>query len=260
MTSIPPLTPDQIEAARQLTSALRSVPFALVGAVALKCQLHLRNKTEDIDFVVATTVESTTALLALPDWTRHEQRIHEWTAPNGVQIDIVPAPVEAVNAGTLVWPDGSEMNLRGMRLVFARSRPYRVADELELLLPPVPVLALLKMISYLDRHARTTKDLAHLVDIFEGYPPNDDERMFTLEQAEAGLSPEEARVQVLARELAGIMDADERECCRAFVRKMREPRHQAQMVRQMLQPREDCDALHSRRIDILEMEIDLVGV
>lgn len=255
---IAPLSSDQIEAARHLVGALAGVPLGLVGAAALGCHLPLRNKTEDVDFVVAATIESAALLLSIPGWTRHPRNEHAWTAPNGVAVDVVPASAEALMSGILEWPEsGHRMNLCGIRLVFEHSPLVEIADGVKLLVPPVPVIALLKMVAYLDRYDRTDKDLVHLAEIFDGYPDDDDDRMFTHEQAAAGLSPEEARVQVLGRELAQLVNAEEREGCRRFVGQMRVPVHEARMLRNMSQPSDDREALHARRMMILATELGL---
>lgn len=253
---IPPLSSEQLEAARQLVGALTGVPLALVGAAALGCHLPLRSKTEDVDFVVATSVEAAAALLQMPGWKRHAHKEHAWTAPNGVAVDVVPASAEAIRQGFMDWPEsGHRMNLLGMRLVFERSVFSRIAEEVELLVPSVPIIALLKMIAYQDRHDRTYKDLLHLADIFDGYPSDDDERMFTHEQAAARLTPDEARVQVFARELAGLVDPAERAGCGAFFRLLREPVHAARMLQSMSQPTDDREGLLLRRLEILEHEL-----
>lgn len=256
---IPPLTHDQIEAVRGVARAFDGVPIALVGAAALGCHLPLRDKTEDVDFLVATTVESLRVLAETPDWQRHATKEHQWTAPNGVEIDVVPASHDAMKEGVLRWPkSGHTMNLTGIRLVFETGQLLAVADNLKLRVPSVSVIALLKMIAYLDRYERTTKDLSHLALIFDQFPADDDDRMYTHEQAVAGLTPDEARAQVLARELAALVDGRERADCARFVGCLRDdPTHTARMLRVMLQPKEERDALLARRLEILTMELSL---
>jgi predicted nucleotidyltransferase len=132
------------------------------------------------------------------------------------------------------------MNLTGVRLLFEESAAVTIAEDVEVLLPSVPVVTLLKMIAYLDHHERTSKDLVHLATIFDDFPSDDDDRMFTVEQSGAGLSPNEARIQVLSRELAAIIDEHERADCARFVDLMRtDTAHAARFMREMTQPKDD---------------------
>ena len=79
--------------------------------------------------------------------------------------------------------------------------------------------------------------------------------MFTVEQAEAGLTPELSRTQLLAREIHERIDSRERACALRFVEAMREPAHSARMCREMRQPDDDREALHDSRMDLLERTV-----
>lgn len=251
-----PLSAEQLDAARLLVRAVGDIPLGLVGAAALGFHLPLRTKTEDVDFVVATTPETTVRLLEAPGWKRHPRREHEWTAPNGARVDVVPASDAALRLGFLDWPEsGNRMSLVGLRLVFEHAQRASLGHGLTLRVPYVPVIALLKMVAYRDRHDRTAKDLQHLAEILDGYPPDHDDRMFTHAQAVAGLTPEEARAEVLARELAALVDDAERTQCREFLRMLRTPTHGARMIQRMSQPADDRETLLHRRLDILEREL-----
>jgi predicted nucleotidyltransferase len=249
---ITPLSGDKLEAAREIAAVFGGESVAIVGAAALGCWIPLRKRTEDVDFVIATGVDFGGRMPR--GWRRHPKREHEWTAPNEVVVDIIPATREALETRVLVWPEsGHRMNLTGMRLVFDERHRVAIAPDLELLVPAVPVIAVLKMIAYVDRFDRVGgKDLAHLALILDEYPPDDDERMFTHEQAEAGLTPEIARAQVLGREVAVLVDAYERAGCARFIDLMRkDTTHAARMTRHMIQPMEDRDDLLERRLDVL---------
>ncbi|MBI5544618.1 MAG: hypothetical protein HY901_12065 [Deltaproteobacteria bacterium] len=112
------------------------------------------------------------------------------------------------------------MSLVGMR--HALSSPQtQVAAGLAIAVPSVPIIALLKMASYLDRPPERERDLSDLAHVVNEYPPADDDRLFESGIAERGLTLETAMPFVLGRELAALTDAAEAAVVRRFLQRVR---------------------------------------
>jgi len=198
-------------------------PVTLIGATALGCHIPMTwRRTEDLDIVVALSIEDASRTLgSVPGWSRNPRKEHEWRAPEGVQIDLLPVSDEALASGALVWPStGHTMSLLGMRHALAAA-PTEIAEGLELAIPSVPVIALLKMVSFLDRPFERERDLSDLAHIFNEYPAADDERLFTSAIVERGLTLETAMTYVLGGELAKLADSAEAAAVRQFLQRVR---------------------------------------
>jgi predicted nucleotidyltransferase len=230
------LTRDQAEALRQLADVWRGTRFCLIGASALACQIDLPRKTGDLDMSVSVSLDELAAAMAgLRGWRRHPSREHEWLSPQGIKVDVVPAGPALLAEGEIVWPEsGARMNLAGMRLAFERAVSFEVDTGLPIPIAPVPVITVLKMISYLDRPDRE-RDLHDVAYILDNYVPPDDERRFAPEVLDAGVDYERASAYLLGSDLRGVLDAAERERVDAFVARVRDERHpsavQARMAR-----------------------------
>lgn len=127
----------EIDALRMLRDAYPEAEIAIIGAAALHFHLPMTwRKTADIDLVIAVSVSDLEEGLArIPGWTRDERREQRWYAPNGVGMDLVPAPPDVVDQGSLVWPTSQQtMNLDGVGLALA-AEPREVAPGLDIRLP-----------------------------------------------------------------------------------------------------------------------------
>ena len=187
------LTRDQAEALRRLADLWRDTRFCLIGASALACQIDLPRKTGDLDMSVSVSLDELAAAMAgLKGWRRHPSREHEWLSPTGIKVDVLPAGPALLAAGEIVWPEsGVRMNLVGMRLALERAVSFEVDTGLSIPIAPVPVITVLKMISYLDRPDRE-RDLHDVAHILDNYVPPDDERRFAPEVLDAGVEYEHA--------------------------------------------------------------------
>lgn len=212
--------PPVLVALGELRAAYPDARIALIGAGALAFHIPMFwRTTADIDVLLTITLEDLdTAEQKLVGWRR--LRVPTWLAPNGVRVDIVPAPESALAQRQLVWKDGATMGLAGVGAALA-NRTHVVSRELDITVTPLPILALLKMAAYLDRPERG-KDLTDLAHILYEYPPNDDDRFFEDAIFDAGLTNEQARGTILARELAPLIDAEDREVVQMFMAKMHE--------------------------------------
>jgi len=143
------------------------------------------------------------------------------------------------------------MNLTGMRLALERAITFEVEPELSIAVAPVAVIAVLKMISYMDRPAQRERDLHDLAHILENHVPPDEERRFAPDVLDAAVAYEHASAYLLGRDLRQMVNDTERKGVDDFVARVRDERHpsatQARMAR--LGPRswnQDPDELSAR--------------
>jgi predicted nucleotidyltransferase len=112
------------------------------------------------------------------------------------------------------------MNLGGIGLALAIP-PSEVAPGLSIAVASVPVIAILKMTSYLDRPAARTKDLQDLAYILNEYPTNEDDRLYGDDIFANGLDDRQARAFVLGREIRDLVDHHDREIVHRFLETVR---------------------------------------
>lgn len=206
-------------ALRELRAAYPDTRMCLIGARALAFHVSMTwRHTADIDVVLAIDLED---LEAAETKLRGWRRLHppKWVAPNGVHVDVVPASADALAKRELVWRDGWTMSLAGIASAL-ENRTHLLSAELDIAVAPVPLIALLKMTAYLDRPFEREKDLRDLANILNEYPPNDDDRLFEDGFFDAGLTEEQRRGTILARELAELLSTEDRAVVTAFVAMM----------------------------------------
>jgi predicted nucleotidyltransferase len=205
-----------IEALRTLRAGYPDARIAVIGAGALAFHIEMAwRHTSDIDVLVTIGLADLAAAeTVLVGWKR--RRPPRWEAPNGLHVDIIPAPKSAVLDRVMAWPDGNVMSLAGIALALA-DRSHLVPGELDITIAPVPVVALLKMAAYLDRPYERDKDLIDLAHILHEYPPNDDDRFFDDAIFDARLTEDQARGTILARELSAMVAPDDRAVVEAFI-------------------------------------------
>jgi predicted nucleotidyltransferase len=225
----------------------------VIGASALACQIDLPRHTGDLDISVSVSLDELAASLPLLEgWKRHPKKEHEWLSPAGVKVDVLPAGPGLLAAGEIIWPStGARMNLTGMRLALATDNTLQIDSGLSIRVAPVPVIAVLKMISYLDRPAERERDLHDLAYILENHVPADDDRRFAAEVVDTGIPWEHASAYLLGHDLRALVNARERGVVDNFVTRVRDERHplatQGRMAR--LGPRswnQDPDELIAR--------------
>lgn len=226
-----PLTAEQLDAVRALRAIWPRTRMALVGAAALAFHIDMNwRNTADLDLAIAVS-QSDLETSQPPAWRRDPQHEPRWTAPNGVRVDLVPAPDVAVAQGELLWPSsGTRMNLAGFRQALAVPET-EIATGVFIAVATVPIITLLKMAAYLDRPYEREKDLADLAHILDDYPPTDDDRLFASEALDSGLGLPAVKAYVLARELRALADQRDRQAVRRFLRLVREDVHWSRFVR-----------------------------
>ena len=220
---IAPLAQDAIAALLAMRAAFPSQPLALIGATALGCHIPMKwRRTEDLDLVVALSIEDASrALAALPGWSQNDRKEHEWRSPRGVLVDLLPVSTQALAARVLLWPrTGHAMSLVGIRHALS-SPAISITEGLVLAVPSVAIIAILKMVSYLDRPWERERDLSDLAHILHECPPADDDRLFEGEIHDRGLTLETALPFILGREIAVLVDTAEADAVQRFLQRVR---------------------------------------
>lgn len=213
-------SPGQMRALRTLGHIWSAERFVLIGASALRYWMGSRfRETQDLDLALAVTVEGYSAGLEKEsEWSRHPKREQTWIAPGNVQIDVIPLGDDPNPATVLRWPQsGFEMSLAGMRLAFKFSVAIELAQDLTIRVAPLEVIALLKMVAYLDRPAERDRDLADIAYILDNYVTDLDERRYGDDVIDLGLTYDEVSPFLLGRRLAAIVDSQEREVIQRFI-------------------------------------------
>jgi predicted nucleic acid-binding protein len=151
---IAPLAQDAIAALLAMRAAFPSQPLALIGATALGCHIPMKwRRTEDLDLVVALSIEDASrALAALPGWSQNDRKEHEWRSPRGVLVDLLPVSTQALAARVLLWPrTGHAMSLVGIRHALS-SPAISITEGLALAVPSVAIIRTLDALHLATAH------------------------------------------------------------------------------------------------------------
>lgn len=224
------LTAAQLDALRTLQAAYPDAEIAIIGASALAFHLDMTwRKSVDLDLVIAVSVTDLDSS-RLPGWRRHPKLEHSWKTDQGVFVDLVPAPSDALDAGELVWPaSGHRMNLTGIRQALKSSKTH-LGPNLSIAVASVPAIALMKMSAFVDRPYERLKDLKDLAHTLNEYPSLDDDSLFSDEMRAMRLELGAARGFVLGRRLRELTDERDREVVDAFLQKVSEDVHWSRFV------------------------------
>ena len=244
------VTPDQRAALGSLTAIWPDRRVYVVGAAALVLRHRLPpgRTTLDLDLAVDVALgELRTALEAAPDWSADPRYEHRWSHVGGAIVDLLPIGGTALADGALVWPEtGARMNLEGFQLLSAHS--VRVPD-LNVEAASAPLIAILKMVAWLDRPQERKKDLEDLGFLLDHYLDPLDERMFTGEAADLGFFDERANTYLLGLDM-GRMGGGGAAVAR-FIRRVREDTTAQVALAQRWASIDDEDAL-LERIELFE--------
>lgn len=180
MNSIP-FSFHQIAALRTLSALWPDKDWCLIGASALACHLDMRwRQTADLDLLLDVDLDVFPAGLEKQvGWTRHPTKDHEWQGPGQVRVDVLPAGIDVLSEGQIIWNSGHRMSLLGARLAMEHAATLTLASDLSVRVAPLHIIALLKVASYLDRPYERVRDLEDLGYILEEYVSADDLRRFT---------------------------------------------------------------------------------
>lgn len=177
------LLPEQADALRDLQRVCgeHHVEIVLIGAIAYRFWLPDEHRmTEDVDAVLALDFDELPAVtdpLMAVGWRQDHHREHRWHAPGGARFDLLPVGPKARREQHIVWPQsGNRMTVVGFEHVVVDAVECELATGLWSKVAPLVVLALLKMVSYLDDPHVRRHDLQDLVMILRRYEETGDRR------------------------------------------------------------------------------------
>lgn len=226
----------QVEALRTLLRLWSADRFVLIGASALGCWTDMRwRQTRDLDLALAATVEEYPAGLDRePGWSRDSRQEQRWRGPGDVLVDIIPVQRDG-QSEILRWPvSGFEMSLAGLGLAFEKAVPVEIAQGLTVRVAPVHVIAFLKMVAFLDRPQERGRDLADVAHILDEYISDVDERRYSDEIVDLGLTYDEVSPFLLGKDLGRILNEKEKHLftrfTEALIRTSGSTASQAQML------------------------------
>jgi predicted nucleotidyltransferase len=218
------LLPEQIEALAELqqTAKDRAVEVVLIGAAA--CRAWVKDEyrmTEDIDLVVGVDLSELPRLtqpLLECGWRKDRRWEQRWISGGGARVDLIPVGGQARREKRLTWPLGeTTMSLVGVEHVFRDAVERAMAPGLVVRVVPLVVLALLKIVSYLEEPHVRRKDLSDLAGILDVYEEGGDRR-FSHVVLDEGVDYSEAGAYLLGCDLARLCaDDDERAVVQRFV-------------------------------------------
>jgi len=211
-----PLSPEQIPAVRQLQTICERLKtqVVIIGAMAYRVWVRdTHRQTYDVDAAVAIDLDELpelTSRLLSEGWTQDGRREHRWGTPDGARIDLIPSGPALRKKGYLEWPvSGMKMSLIGFDHVFANAILYEIAPGLRVHVIPPHVLALLKIVAYLDNPHEREKDVQDLATLFSRYDPGDEIR-FGQEILDAALQYDAVPAYLIGKALGSVCSPDER--------------------------------------------------
>jgi predicted nucleotidyltransferase len=211
--------------------ALHGTVAVIIGAVAYRLFIDDADRaTRDIDLAVALDLEEFAALakdLTKIGWRQAERREHRWRSPRGTFLDLLPAGPSLRAGKRVAWPSSQlSMSLLGFDHVFRDCVETELSPGLTFKVVPPPVLALLKIVAYLDDRHRRAKDLADLRQLWRRYERSSDrlfcDEVFGAELPDIGL----AGAFLLGLDLRVLCTREEVALVRSFLNQAGELRNQ----------------------------------
>jgi hypothetical protein len=132
-----------------------------------------------------------------------------------MKVDVIPASPSLLETGTLIWPDGAVMNLAGLDLALNHFVEITVNARCSVRVAEVRVIALLKMVSFLDRPAERERDLWDISLLLKRYLDDDDDRRW--EAPLARIDHEEQSAFALGYDIGAIADTSHRALVNRFL-------------------------------------------
>jgi predicted nucleotidyltransferase len=217
-------TPDQIDDLRELRDVCEQfeTDLVIIGAMAYKIFFPDEDRfTADIDATIALELdefEELSTRLEQSGWKRDPNMEQRWLTHRGTYFDIIPAGRELRHAKEILWPKSQfAMSLVGFDHVFAGAVPHALTKTLTVKTIPPPVLALTKIVSFLDDPHGRSRDLADIRGLLIRYAEGTD-RIFEDAVFDAQLTDISlANAFLLGFDLAQICTAEERTFVERFV-------------------------------------------
>ena len=201
-----------------------NIPFFVVGATArdliLEHYYNIRSPrmTQDIDLGVKLPnwekfKALSEALLATRNFTKgYEKQRYVYKS---TYIDIVPFGPIAGKDRKIKWPpeDGTIMTTLGFEEAYQHAITVRLSrnPELDIKIPTIPGLAIMKLISWNENYPERKRDAEDLLFIMENYEyAGIDNRLYEEETSllkEEGFDNRLAGIRLLGRDMAKISDS-----------------------------------------------------
>lgn len=228
------LLPEQVEALRQLKVACQDAgaDVVIVGATAYRVWIDDDRRTQDVDVAVALDADQLASLtdrLTAAGWTQNPRREERWLTQAGARIDLLPIGEQARRAGHLTWPKAEmRMSVAGFEHVFAHAVEVELAPKTVMKVVPLRVLALLKIVAYMDDPRGRTKDPEDLGRLMEEYELVSDRR-FGDEVFEAGVDFESAGAFLLGLDVGRLCTTGEAKIVADLTAMLQDENHPAQL-------------------------------
>jgi predicted nucleotidyltransferase len=215
------LAPKLLDALSRLAATPSAGSLTLIGASAITLRMpdHYWHATADLDVVFAGTEPDAARLLAAQTSGRVDPMFeHRMYTPEGVKVDVLPVVARGAAGRRWKWPvSGLEMNFAGLQHALPHSDLLEVAPGLVFRVARLQVIALLKIIAYMDDHVRRRRDLDDIAHLLEYYAFDDYDRRFADDLIEAQENAEDAGAYALGRDVGALVESDERETVDAFL-------------------------------------------
>jgi len=221
------IDPGKVSVLRSIEEVAREldIPFFVVGAFARDVifehihRIPAPRATEDIDLGVEVANweefhRLTDALIDRKLFTATKLP-HRFAANTSATfVDIVPYGGITGERKRIRWPTDHDMSMLGFEEAYQSSLKVRFSNEpvLEILVPPVPALALLKIISWADAYPGRERDAQDLLFILENYGATGVEAQLYESHVplltEEGFDPRLASVRLLGRDIARLCSGE----------------------------------------------------
>ena len=228
-----PLSPEQVASVRELQTLCDRLgaEVVIIGAIALRIGLgDWSRHTEDVDVAIAIDLDDLprlTSILQEHGWEQDGRREHRWLTSAGARLDLIPAGPALRKARHLQWPVSKmRMSLVGFEHVFADSLSVQMAPDLPVKIAPLSVVALLKMVAYLDSPYDRAKDVDDLAAILARHDPGDSRR-FSDEMLAANLNYEAVGAYWIGKDLGALCSTEEKALVEQVILQLRDERSRA---------------------------------
>ncbi len=205
----------------RLAQAPAAESLVLIGASAITLRMpgQYWHATADLDVVFSGPGLDAAKQLAQHTSGRLDPRFeHRMYTPENLKIDVLPVVAWAPNGRRLRWPiSGIEMNFAGLQHALEHSDPMEIAPGATFRVARLYLIALLKIVAYMDDHARRRRDLEDLAQLLEYYAFDDYDRRFADDLIEAQETADDAGAYALGRDVGALAEADERLTVEAFL-------------------------------------------
>jgi predicted nucleotidyltransferase len=204
------LLPEQVEALYEVhqASGQAGTQAVIIGAIAYRVWIPDDYRmTEDLDFAIALDLDELSRLtspLEAKGWRRDSRREHRWFSSKGVRVDLLPIGPKARLNKRIVWPvAGTAMSLVGFDYVFGDAVEIEFIPGLKARVIPLPVLTLLKIVSFLDQPHVRVQDIRDIACIMHRYEI-DGERRFSDDVLNAEVDYDSAGAYLLGMDLGRL--------------------------------------------------------